>query len=54
MEAWIAFLTEVGFPVAVTFYLLHRIEGKLNQLIASIHALPEKMDERKTYYKDGA
>ncbi|MFC4025042.1 YvrJ family protein [Oceanobacillus longus] len=43
METWIAFITEVGFPIAVTFYLLHRIEGKLNQLIESIHALPEKM-----------
>ncbi|MFD1361401.1 YvrJ family protein [Lentibacillus salinarum] len=43
MEAWISFVTEVGFPIMVTFYLLHRIEGKLNDLIESIHALPEKM-----------
>lgn len=43
MEAWISFVTEVGFPIAVTFYLLYRIEGKLNDLIDSIHALPEKM-----------
>lgn len=43
MEAWISLVTEVGFPIVVTFYLLHRIEGKLNDLINSIHALPEKM-----------
>lgn len=43
MEAWMSFVTEVGFPIVVTFYLLHRIEGKLNDLIESIHALPEKM-----------
>ncbi|WP_087974841.1 YvrJ family protein [Oceanobacillus rekensis] len=43
METWIPFMTEVGFPIAVTFYLLHRVEGKLNQLIESIHALPGKM-----------
>ncbi|GAA0606665.1 YvrJ family protein [Virgibacillus siamensis] len=43
METWISFVTEVGFPIVVTFYLLHRIEGKLNDLINSIHALPEKM-----------
>jgi len=43
METWVSFLTEVGFPIAVTFYLLHRIEGKLNLLIESIHALPDKM-----------
>src|SRR5699024_8253091 len=43
LENWISFVTEVGFPIAVTFYLLHRIETKLNLLIESIHALPEKM-----------
>jgi len=43
METWVSVLTEVGFPVVVTFYLLHRIEGKLNLLIDSIHQLPEKM-----------
>ncbi|MBP2257734.1 YvrJ family protein [Virgibacillus alimentarius] len=43
METWISFVTEIGFPVVVTFYLLHRIEDKLNTLIESIHALPEKM-----------
>ncbi|MDY0409426.1 YvrJ family protein [Virgibacillus soli] len=43
VESWISFVAEVGFPVAVTFYLLHRIEGKLNKLIESIHALPGKM-----------
>ncbi|WP_430790389.1 YvrJ family protein [Virgibacillus flavescens] len=43
MEAWIAFVTDVGFPIVVTFYLLHRIEGKLNDLIESIHDLPDKM-----------
>ncbi|GAA0437806.1 YvrJ family protein [Lentibacillus halophilus] len=43
METWISFVTEVGFPIVVTFYLLHRIESKLNDLIESIHALPAKM-----------
>lgn len=42
-ETWIAFLTDVGFPIVVTFYLLHRIESKLNTLIASIVALPDKI-----------
>lgn len=43
MDAWLAFVAEVGFPIAVTFYLLHRIEGKLNLLIESIHQLPDRM-----------
>ncbi|QGH36298.1 YvrJ family protein [Gracilibacillus salitolerans] len=42
-QAWISLITDLGFPVAVTFYLLHRIETKLNTLIESIVALPEKM-----------
>jgi len=43
MDALITFLAEVGFPITVTFYLLHRIETKLNQLIESIHTLPDKL-----------
>lgn len=43
METWLSLIKEVGFPIAVTFYLLHRIEGKLNLLIESILALPEKI-----------
>ncbi|WP_143833838.1 YvrJ family protein [Oceanobacillus senegalensis] len=34
-------MTEVGFPVAVIFYLLHRME---TEPVHSIHALPEKMN----------
>lgn len=43
METWIAFITELSFPIAITFYLLHRIEGKLDVLNESIRLLPEKM-----------
>lgn len=43
MDQWISILTDVGFPIVVTFYLLHRIEGKLNVLIDSINRLPEKL-----------
>ncbi|MGR9050368.1 YvrJ family protein [Halobacillus faecis] len=43
MDAWISILADVGFPMAVTFYLLHRVEGKLDQLIETLHQLPEKI-----------
>lgn len=43
-EQWLSLITEVGFPIAVTFYLLHRIETKLNTLIAAITILPEKIN----------
>ncbi len=44
LEQWINWIPEVGFPIMVTFYLLHRIEGKLNILIESIIALPDKLN----------
>lgn len=43
MEEWMTFVTDLGFPIAITFYLLHRIEGKLDTLNESIRMLPEKM-----------
>ncbi len=43
-EQWLPLIAEVGFPIAVTFYLLHRIETKLNTLIKAITILPEKMN----------
>jgi len=43
MEDWMAFITEISYPIAITFYLLHRIEGKLDVLNESIRVLPEKM-----------
>lgn len=43
METWVAFVTELSFPIAITFYLLHRIEGKLDVLNESIRMLPDKM-----------
>ena len=29
MEQWMNFIQEIGFPVFVSFYLLHRLEYKL-------------------------
>ncbi|HLR22803.1 MAG TPA: YvrJ family protein [Pseudogracilibacillus sp.] len=43
MEAWITFITELSFPIAITFYLLHRIEGKLDMLNNTLQLLPDKM-----------
>lgn len=43
MESWANLITELSFPIAITFYLLHRIEGKLDMLNESIQILPDKM-----------
>ena len=36
MEAWFSLIGEYGFPVVVTFYLLYRIEKKLDTLNQSV------------------
>ncbi len=43
MEQIMPFISEVGFPIAVTLYLLYRIEVKLDMVIQSIQGLPEKI-----------
>ncbi|MBD8069414.1 YvrJ family protein [Bacillus sp. PS06] len=43
MEEWIPFIQDIGFPIVITFYLLHRIETKLDTLIDSIQTLTEHL-----------
>lgn len=33
---WIRLVGDIGFPMAITFFLLHRMERKLDDLIHSI------------------
>lgn len=47
MEQLFLFVSEVGFPVVVTLYLLHRIEAKLDRVIDSIQNLPNQLQKRK-------
>ncbi|WP_453989970.1 YvrJ family protein [Bacillus nitroreducens] len=49
MEHLLPFIQEVGFPVVVTFYLLHRIETKLDSVIDSIQMLPQSMKAEQSY-----
>ena len=43
MEAFIPLISEVGFPIVVTLYLLYRIESKLDMVVQSIQGLPERL-----------
>jgi YvrJ protein family len=45
VETILPLIQDVGFPIAVTFYLLYRIETKLDGVIQSIQNLPDKMKE---------
>ncbi|MFC3869815.1 MULTISPECIES: YvrJ family protein [Cytobacillus] len=38
-------ISEVGFPIIVTLYLLYRIEAKLDVVVQSIQSLPEKLKD---------
>lgn len=39
MEMILPFISDIGFPAAITFYLLYRIEGKLDTLNESIRQI---------------
>ncbi|GAE27206.1 hypothetical protein JCM9140_3333 [Halalkalibacter wakoensis JCM 9140] len=47
MEMWLPVLSEFGFPVIVTLYLLHRVENKLDVLNQSILKLPENLYQQQ-------
>ena len=49
MEQFIPFISEVGFPIIVTLYLLYRIETKLDTLNETIQSLPKRLIEEKGY-----
>ncbi|MFV8830302.1 YvrJ family protein [Alkalihalobacterium sp. APHAB7] len=43
MEIWMSLLSEFGFPIMVTLYLLHRVEKQLDAVNLSIQRLPESI-----------
>ncbi|MGE6256578.1 YvrJ family protein [Heyndrickxia sporothermodurans] len=43
MDQILPFISEVGFPIVVTMYLLYRIESKLDVVVQSIVSLPEQL-----------
>jgi len=46
VEQLIPIISEVGFPIVVTLYLLYRIESKLDMVVTSIQNLPDRMKEK--------
>jgi hypothetical protein len=46
MEELVTLIGNFGFPVAVSIYLLIRLEGKLETLTESIHSLSEAIVRR--------
>ncbi|WP_059170302.1 YvrJ family protein [Bacillus sp. FJAT-27445] len=46
MDQIIPVISEVGFPIAITLYLLYRIETRLDLVVQSIQALPARLSDR--------
>lgn len=46
MLDWASLVAEISFPILVTFYLLTRIESRLEQLTASIQTLTREVSRR--------
>lgn len=45
MEQFMSFISDVGFPIIVTLFLLQRIEAKLDTLNETIISLPDRLRE---------
>jgi hypothetical protein len=43
MHDFLTFIKDVGVPTGIAFYLLHRIEGKLDTLTSAVVALSERL-----------
>lgn len=42
MEQWLTLIQEIGFPIFVSFYLLHRIETKLGAIHDALLGLTQE------------
>ncbi|WP_438799871.1 YvrJ family protein [Alkalicoccobacillus porphyridii] len=45
MELWVPLLSEYGFPIMVTLYLLNRLERKLDRVTEAVETLPAKLQQ---------
>ena len=43
MEQWLQLVQEIGFPIIVSFYLLYRIETKLENIHLALLNLTKEM-----------
>jgi hypothetical protein len=43
MEQWVSLIEELGFPIIVSFYLLYRLEAKLEAIHGALISLKEKL-----------
>ena len=39
MDQWLSVIQDVGFPIFVSFYLMHRVESKLEEIKIALLSL---------------
>ncbi|SOC06233.1 YvrJ-like protein [Ureibacillus xyleni] len=42
MDEWVMLIQEIGFPILVSFYLLHRIETKLEAIHTALVSINQE------------
>ncbi|MBP3039838.1 YvrJ family protein [Bacillaceae bacterium Marseille-Q3522] len=47
MDQLFPFISDIGFPIVVTLYLLHRIEAKIDKVVHSINLLSNCMKSKE-------
>ncbi|MCM2677775.1 YvrJ family protein [Alkalicoccobacillus plakortidis] len=48
VELWVPLISEYGFPIMVTLYLLNRLERKLDKVTEAVETLPTKLNQNPT------
>ncbi len=48
MKESMMMVQNIGFPIVVTLYLLHRIERKLDEVTTAILTLPQTLSNHRT------
>jgi hypothetical protein len=43
MEEWLNAVANVGFPIVVAFYIMIRLEGKMDALTVAVHDLSQNI-----------
>lgn len=48
MAEWIGVISDVGFPIVITLYLLHRVEQKLDSVIKAVERVEHSVENNAT------
>ncbi|MFA9455770.1 YvrJ family protein [Halalkalibacter sp. AB-rgal2] len=47
IDLFVPLIGEYGFPLAITLYLLHRLEQKIDRVTMAVERLPEQLEQNR-------